>query len=409
MQADIPKMQRRGLVAYVFTPHTPVKALDLLAGRQEQIGAVIGAVPQAGYHVALYGERGVGKTSLANVLVELFDAPDLPSYQSAGVNCTTIDGFDSLWRNVFREVGIVPEPLDETLSPDDVRYELARLDQPAIIVIDELDRLEDDDGLTLLADTIKTMSDHSVPSTIVLCGVAGSIGELIGEHSSIVRNLAQIEMPRMRREELALIVQKGCERAHLRPTNDAIERIAVLSEGLAHYTHLLALHAATRAVEDDRDVITFADVEAAIPLAVAKHTMESDYDLAIRSTRPDALYRQVLLACALVKKNDLGLFTSRAIRDPLQIIAGRLIDIPQYARHLAQFLEAERGAVLWREGQPRRYFYRFSDPMMQPYVILDGLATGLITNEQLDQIYALRDGDKELPTEEETSEPPQLF
>jgi hypothetical protein len=42
-----------------------------------------------------------------------------------------------------------------------------------------LDRLEDDDALTALADTLETLSDHAVTSTLVLVGVARSIGELV--------------------------------------------------------------------------------------------------------------------------------------------------------------------------------------------------------------------------------------
>jgi hypothetical protein len=37
---------------------------------------------------------------------------------------------------------------------------------------------------------------------------------------------------------------------------------------------------------------------------------------------------------------------------------------------------------LQREGTSRRYFYRFSDPIFQRYVVLSGLATGMITDEQ---------------------------
>jgi hypothetical protein len=46
-----------------------------------------------------------------------------------------------------------------------------------------------DDALTALADTIKTLSDRATDSTVVLVGVARSIGELVGEHASIVRAL----------------------------------------------------------------------------------------------------------------------------------------------------------------------------------------------------------------------------
>jgi len=356
--------------------------------------------------VGLYGKRGVGKTSLANVLAELFAAPDLPDFQSAIINCNTDDSFDSLWRTIFRDLEIGPNSngLHDELRPEDVRFQLARLSPPALIVIDELDRLEDDASLTLIADTIKTLSDHSVPSTLVLVGVARSIGDLVGEHESIARALVQVEMPRMSRAELQEILDKGSNQAGLSIDGDAADRITSLSEGLPHYTHLLALHAGQRAVQEDRDRINLGDVDAAIPVAVSKHTIQSDYLRATRSPRADNLFPQVLLACALAPKNQLGYFTAGAIRDALEVVAGRRLDIPAFARHLKQFLEPERGSVLHREGEPRRYFYRFSDPIMQPYVILNGLAEGLITSAQLRQIQG-----SAAPADDLQVPPQQLF
>ena len=363
---------------------------------------VASAVVQKGRHVGLYGERGVGKTSLANVLADVFDAPDLPNFRAVVVNCNTDDTYETLWRNVFRELEIdfVGIP-----APEDVRYEVARLESPALIVIDELDRLEDDDALSLLADTIKTMSDHAVPSTIVLVGVARSIGDLVGEHESIVRALVQVEIPRMSMRELHEIVLSGCNRAGLNVRPEAVGKIASLSEGLPHYTHLLALHSGQRVVEDDRHEITLGDVDAAIPRAIAKHTIQSDYLKATRSPRSDNLYPPVLLACALAPKNQLGYFTAGAIRDSLEVIAQRRLEIPAFARHLKQFLEPERGAVLQREGKPRRYFYRFSDPIMQPFVILNGLTEGLISDEQLVELQ----GKGSVVSDDETRKPQPLF
>ena len=39
----------------------------------------------------------------------------------------------------------------------------------------------------------------------------------------------------------------------------------------------------------------------------------------------------------------------------------------------------QRGPILSKKGQPRRYRYRFANPLMQPYVTMRGLASGLIT------------------------------
>ena len=403
MQNEVGKMQRLARVARAFTPSAPVSRLDMLAGRQAQILDVINAVSQQGQHVGLYGERGVGKTSLANVLADLFDASGLPHFQAALVNCASEDTYTMLWRNVFRELRVEAE---DHPAPEAVRRTLADLDPPALIVIDELDRFEDDEGLTLLADTVKTLSDHVVPSTLVFVGVARSIGDLMGEHESIVRNLIQIEMPRMSREELREILDRGCERSDITVEDRAADRITGLSEGLPHYTHLLGLHAGQRGVQNDRTEISLGDVNATIPQAVARHTIQSDYLRATRSVRKDNLFPEVLLACALAPKNQLGYFSAGAVRDPLEEVAGRRIEIPAFSRHLAQFLDPERGSVLHREGIPRRYFYRFTDPILQPYVILKGLSDRLITDKQLAKLQ-----DAAIPaiSESGTSEPQQLF
>jgi hypothetical protein len=390
MSTDIPKLQRIAQVSQAFTPSAPIDTLALFAGRPLQVQDVVSAVSQKGQHIGLYGERGVGKTSLANVLHEFFKAPTLPHFQSALVNCNSDDSFGSIWRNVFRELGVSPS--SALLTPEDVRHDLDDLDPPALIVIDELDRLQDDDALTLLADTIKTLSDHSVPSTLILVGVARSIGELIGEHESIVRNLVQVQIPRMTRKELRETIDKCCHKADLTATTEAVDKITLLSEGLPHYTHLLGFYAGQRAVQDDRREILLADVNTAIPQAVERHTIQSDYLKATRSTQSGNLYRQVLLACALAPKNQLGYFPAGAIRDALEVVAGRRIEIPQFARHLKQFLQPERGAILQREGESRHYFYRFTDPIMQPYVILDGLASGLVSDDQVRELQGRNDG-----------------
>src|SRR3954464_14235010 len=95
------KIERIAAVARAFTPGAPVGRLDMLAGRMAQLTDVVSAVSMRGQHVGLYGERGVGKTSLATVLAEYFSDAGQSELQTAVVNCSTDDTFTTLWQNVF--------------------------------------------------------------------------------------------------------------------------------------------------------------------------------------------------------------------------------------------------------------------------------------------------------------------
>jgi Cdc6-like AAA superfamily ATPase len=391
------KLRRIARVAEVFTPGAPVDDYALFGGRLEQVLDVINTVGQRGQHVMLYGERGVGKTSLANVLSDIFAGQEIGELRSVGVNCQTNDTYASIWSNVFRELESDGNASGDAEfvpgEPEHVRFALQRLSARTLIVIDELDRLEDDEALTLLADTVKTLSDHSVAVTLVLVGVADSVDDLIGDHQSIARALTQIHMPRMSVPELEEIIDKGLVELGLQITRDAKLRIARLSEGLPHYTHLLSLHASQRAIADDRDEIRDVDVDRAIDLAVqkAQHSIRTAYEKATRSPRSDTLFEEALLAAALAPKGPLGHFTAGSVRQPMSRILGMPVEISKFNRHLNAFTEQARGGALEKTGEPRSWFYRFSDPLLQPFVILNGLARRTIDEEIVAEMQRAKD------------------
>jgi len=123
--------------------------------------------------VIIYGERGVGKTSPANILEEVLRPTTEERRLVTRVNCGTSNSFGSLWSMALREgarLSGLPDPDGRAIAPEDVRRHLETLPEGSLVVIDELDRLEDQEALSLLADTIKTLSDHSTPVTLVLIG-----------------------------------------------------------------------------------------------------------------------------------------------------------------------------------------------------------------------------------------------
>ena len=385
-------------VSQVFTPAVPVSEDELFAGRADQVDKAIDAINQLGQHAVVYGERGVGKTSLANVLSSRLVSHSGEQAIAPRVNCDATDDFSSLWRKVLEKVemtetertpgftGVPHEmrrtaadalPVDTDVTPDAVRGFLSWMGQSRVLLVifDEFDRLTDQPTRRAMADTIKALSDHAVPATIVIVGVADTVSDLIAEHESIDRSLIQIPMPRMEPDELGELLDKGMRKLGMKLELKARQKIIDLSQGLPPYTHRLALHATRAAIRTQRRTIAEADVKHAIKDAVenAQQSLRENYRKAISSPQTGNLFGQVLLACARAKTDDFGYFAAADVRKPMSRIMRKRYEIPSFARHLSRFCQPERGSVLRKEGEKHRYRYRFSDPLMQPFVIMKGI------------------------------------
>src|SRR5580698_10483687 len=287
------KITLRASIHQAFSESAPIESQDLFAGRTRQIEKALGAIFGRGQHAIIFGERGVGKTSLANLLYDLLVlSGKSSSYQRSRINCADSMGFDAIWNTAFRQLKTnidggsvhLGDSVPSGATSENIRECFDAMDDPSIVIIDEFDRITDTQTKTLMADTIKTLSDNSVKTTLVLVGVADSIDQLIAEHRSIDRSLVQIQMQRMSKFELIEIIDKGLARCdgvtiHM----DVKMRIADYSQGLPSYTHLLAKTAALCAVHGDRMAVTMDDLDAAVKEAADTQleTNLSSYRLAV--------------------------------------------------------------------------------------------------------------------------------
>ena len=367
-------------VSQVFSPGAPIDESDLFAGRVEQLGDLINAVNQRGQHAIIFGERGVGKTSLANTFTMFMHRP-AASAIARRINCDGVASFQSLWRKVFDELQM-DVSIGRDTGPDDIRRLLASLSAASrpIIVLDEFDRLAPGRTAGLIADTVKSLSDHSVNTTIILVGVADSVAELLRGHASVGRALVEIPMPRMSDEEIEEILDKRSQRLSMTMTDQVRGQIVRYSQGLPHYTHLIGLNAFQEAAADQIKQVTETHLQRSINKCIfkAQQTIKDAYYKATSSPRPDNLFKEVLLACSLAPADQLGFFAATDVVTPMSVIMQGRYEIPSFARHLKEFCTEERGAILERRGEPRKYRYRFRDPLMRPYVTLHALSSGLL-------------------------------
>ena len=262
-----------------------------------------------------------------------------------------------------------------------------------ILIVDEFDRIEDPDIDVLFADTIKALSDFNVDTTLILVGVADDIDDLITEHESVNRCLMQIHLPRMSVDELREIVKSGIDGVGMEISQDAIHQICAVSLGLPHYAHSFGLASGRAAIDRMSLKVETPDVDTAMNTLIneSQQTVLQRFDMATSSPRRQNNYFKALLACALAQTDALGYFRAANVREPYSQITGHDQTISSFSRHLHGLSSEERGAVLQKFGEAHNYRFRFTDPVMQPHVLMRGMERNLINWDGINAITSRDD------------------
>jgi len=370
----------------VFTPGAPIDRRAFFAGRNQQIARVVDTIPSPGRHPIIFGQRGVGKTSLANILGEL-----LPDIYPVKISCDSSDSFASIWDRIMaratlsfkrKALGLTSREIEEktslrafvgeadTIGPSQVTDVLALLRSPAVFILDEFDRVSDERAKAQMADLVKNVSDNNKNVTIVLVGVSDSIVHLIGEHPSVQRNLVQIELPPMDDEEIRTIVDNGCQRLQIHVDEPVLAEVTQLAYGFPHYAHLLGLSIARACEIQETDSINlqlFRSLACKLAIEDAIETYRNAFSRATRTSKPSR-YPKILCACAFAHHDEDGVFRATDVVDAMREVFDEDLTVPAVVPALGEFCSADRGPILIKVPVGDRSHYRFADPMMRPFL-----------------------------------------
>ena len=253
----------------------------MFAGRTEVLTNLIRAIEHQRLHAVIYGERGIGKTSLVHVFAQAArDARYLVVY----VPCGADSDLNEMFRALATEVPLLfhsdygptsPEaergasladilpggPVTARLASDIlVKITGTRL----LVLLDEFDRTESKQFRMNIAELLKNLSDRSVRVQVVIAGVASNLTELIEYVPSIQRNIFAIQVPKMTAAEVRHLVKNGEDFSGLRFDETAIRYVVTIANGFPYLASLLSHHAGLAALDKGQMTVSVAEVSLAV-------------------------------------------------------------------------------------------------------------------------------------------------
>lgn len=247
----------------------PVISRDRFSGRHDALAHLIAAVEQQRVHVVIYGERGIGKTSLAHVFADTArEARYIVLYGSCGTDGRFDDIFRAFaakipmlyHRSVLPTTAEVEQALhfDSLLPPGHFGpREISDLfadvvGTRVILILDEYDRIADQNFRRDVAELIKNLSDRAARVQLILTGVASNLDELIGFAPSIRRNIIGLPMRPLNINEVREILTLGETSAGLHFMDEAVAMIATVADGSPYLVRLLGHQAGMAALDQRR-------------------------------------------------------------------------------------------------------------------------------------------------------------
>lgn len=400
----------------VFTPALAIGDPARFAGRQEQLDHVASALFSEGTQIVIFGNRGVGKSSLARQLEGLatgdmsvidrlrLKPKAIPDYLVVSIECD--DRIEDVRALVVRlltdDTALapwIPFKVEKKTSGSDAS---ARLNVKVITLggkVADTDTLEREatesdvfsvfgnalnhiltsgvvQGVLFIIDEVDRIKNRSDLASVIrsrgadprikfaLIGVGTTPQELILNHESIVRQISEgcVEMPPMSGDELREIfanAHDALKEDGISFDTEAQEWIIALSRGHPYYVHLIGKHSLIRAVTMGQKIITKNLTETVLAEIANKGTatvQETTYKKAIGHSY---VREYILKAFAEVEQDEINTTSIYS-----KIATARNMDTSSISVYVGQLVAAPYGAVL---EKTRERHYRFKDSLFKAY------------------------------------------
>jgi Cdc6-like AAA superfamily ATPase len=404
-----------------FQPAKEVDSSSRFAGRKNAVTDAYYGLIARGAHVAVVGNRGIGKTSLArqilniaggdNSLIERLNLPHdrkldfLPVYFACGksVRDTTdllerllassscladwiydipkassiVRGYQpKLGANILgAEISLGGERKSETsVEPALTSHSIESIftnvvaaiieknlsSDGVLIVVDEFDQIEDPAGF---ASFLKALATNVPQVKFCIVGVAQDIQYLMKEHQSSDRLFAGtiISLPSMTSDELKDIIKIAEDEidGYISFSPDAADRVANLAQGHPYMVHLVGKYALRAAYTAGARSISAVAIDETLR-SIAERGADPVLEGRYKRAVASSEQREtVLKALAETQAADGEVWTTNAYRVALEQ------GVDNASQYVGQLVTDEYGNEL---EKVRERYYRFHDSLFAAYV-----------------------------------------
>jgi Cdc6-like AAA superfamily ATPase len=317
-----------------LTPSSEITTPERLFGREQALTNVRRALNSMGRPVFIYGDRGIGKSSVA--LTAAYLATD-SSLTPIRVLCSKDDSFAKVVRSIGNACVNVSQRIESAIQPSQTGVnvfgvgasftptQVARVDIPLpeslndaldiirfvlekrpignfVVLVDEMERIESAREREKFAEFIKNISTIDSRIKFIFCGISSTLEELVGEHPSAGRILEAIKLERLAHNNLWQIIEVVAEALNLEIENEALVQISRISDGFPTYVHLIG-DSMFWSVFDDAElqsVVKVRHFRDGIHGALRRSdaTLKALYEKATLKTKNTVDYEEVLWALA---------------------------------------------------------------------------------------------------------------
>ncbi len=375
----------------------PIDDPQRLKSRDREVDDLIMALEAPGRHAFIYGDRGVGKSSLAQTVATLVqssdNAPIITSCDSKstmlGVIQTVIAQAEQSIRDESKESSIsLKLPMFEykTNTTRNVQYTqvndmhsavtaLCQLSQShsdkPVVVIDEFDTISSLEEREQFSTLLKHLGDRKAKVKLIFTGIGESLNDLLCGHVSSARQLHQEKLCVLPWDGRYDIIENAFETFNIKLPDDIQYKIAGLSDGFPSYVHLICEKILVECYRPDEliDTVDFPLFLRALNEAVRSvvETLRHDYDKATLG-KPEHFYH-ILWAMAdsadLIRNTEHIVHSYSGICDQLEIDA---LETKKFKTEFAKLRKETHGSIIVRGLGGRPGWFRFKENMVRGFV-----------------------------------------